>query len=177
MKKLKQPNIKKNVTVDPRTKYIGIGTAAVIVLIIMTVLMFLESAAGGKVVVKNNTDLKLDYVSANFVYSQGSLNDGVKTESIEPNKSVTIPQDKINLTNTEANLEVHFKFEGIDELFTDAGYFNSTFDGKVSISFDKTDDPNIINLKIKATNGLFSSKTIDCNEEYQIDLSENLILE
>ena len=46
-------------------------------------------------------------------------------ENIEADESHSSP-GSVDLLGREANLEVKFKYEGYDEIFTDAGYFNDT---------------------------------------------------
>ena len=62
-------------------------------------------------------------------------------------------------------------------MFTDVGYFIDNFDGNVTISFLPTEDPNLVTFKVKASNGIFQTKTVDCDEEYTINLSESKIYE
>lgn len=139
--------------------------------------MFVESGYD-KYQIDNNTDLKLDYVTSQFVYEQGSLTEEVKTENIEANNSYTEAAKVINLTGYEANLEIRFKFENGEELLTDSGIFNGKFSGNVRIKFDKTDDPNVVKMTVKAKNGIFgNTRQIECDETYTIDVSQSMLLD
>ena len=137
--------------------------------------MFMEIGES-KIVVKNDTDLKLEYVSAYYVYAEGPINDGVKFENIEAKKTASIPLDEINLLYTESNLELLIKFENYDEILVDSGYFNDVFKGKINVDFEQINDKEV-KLKVKANNGFLSSKLIQCDEEYTIDLSTGLVSE
>ncbi|HWT73298.1 MAG TPA: hypothetical protein VN258_01045, partial [Mobilitalea sp.] len=131
---------------------------------------------GNKLVIKNNTNLKLEYVKTNFINADDSINNSKTANNIDSHKTSTLTQKTIDLTGTNANLEVRFKFEGKDELFTDAGIFNDKLNGNVKITFTQKDD-NTINLTVKASNGLLTSNSIDCNEHYTINLKNGVISE
>lgn len=161
---------------DTKGKIIGVCLTAAIIVLITIALMIVESGYG-KLIVKNKSDLKLEYVKTSFVNMNGTVASGLKTGSIDAEKNLTADIEEANLLGTDSNLEVRFKFENRDEMFTDAGKFNANFNGDIKITFEKTDDPNKIKLKIKASNGIFSTKSIDCNESFTIDLKEGQILE
>jgi hypothetical protein len=131
--------------------------------------MFIESQ-DGKLVVKNDTDLKLEYYKANFVSSEGDIDQGVDVKNIESKKSYTQVLRPIQLSDN--NYEIHFKFANYKELQVDAGIFNNVFEGDINVVFSKTKDPNILKMKVKAQNGLLPSKYINCNEDYIINLSK-----
>lgn len=145
-----------------------------VAIILVAVLMTLENNKG-QLTIKNKTDLKLEYVKAYYVYSEGKVNDGIEAKDLEAKGTVKFDMEPINFIYAEANLEVVFKFENYDELFVDAGYFHDNFTGNTSITFEKTADPEIINLKVKASNGILSNRNIKCNEKYTINLSEGSI--
>ena len=177
MKRIKKAPEVKPSFFDSKTNVAFVGIAAIIILVLSAVFMFVESGYD-KFQINNNTDLKLEYVKTSYVYEQGPLTDEVTTESIAANSSYTDAAKEINLTGTEANLEIRFKFENGEELLADSGIFNGKFNGNVRIKFDKTDDPNIIKMTVKAHNGLFgNTKEIYCDESYNIDLSENMMLD
>lgn len=152
----------------------GIVTAAVLLLVV--VLMFIESG-NKQYMIENKTNLKLEYVKAYFVYSEGKVNDGIELTDLSAHVSKKLPMEPIDLLGLGANLEVRFKFENYDELFVDAGIFDDSFQGKVSIVFEETEDPGVLDLKVKANNGLMPSTLINCDEEYIVNLNEGFIPE
>lgn len=177
MKRIKKAPEVKPSFFDSKTNVAFVGIAAIIILVLSAVFMFVESGYD-KYQIDNNTDLKLDYVTSQFVYEQGSLTEEVKTENIEANNSYTEAAKVINLTGYEANLEIRFKFENGEELLTDSGIFNGKFSGNVRIKFDKTDDPNVVKMTVKAKNGIFgNTKQIECDETYTIDVSQSMLLD
>jgi hypothetical protein len=166
----------KNTFLDSKEKIIRAGVAVAIVLVIIAVLMFLESG-DGKLVIKNNTDLKLEYVKVTFVDAEGPINEGVNFENIEAKGSINTISGEHALLGRGANLEVRFKYENYDEIFTDAGIFNENFDGDIMINFDRTDKTDVVGLKVKAKTGLLSSQLINCDEEYTVNLTEGYVEE
>lgn len=152
----------------------GIATAAVLLLVV--VLMFIESS-NKQYVIENKTDLKLEYVKAYFVYSEGKVDDGIELTELSAQASKKLPMEPVDLLGLGANLEVRFKFENYDELFVDAGMFNDSFQGRVSIVFEESGDPGVLDLKVKANNGLMPSTLINCDEEYIVNLTEGFIPE
>lgn len=177
MKRIKKAPEVKPSFFDSKANVALVGIAAIIILVLSAVFMFVESGYD-KYQINNNTDLKLEYVKSHYVYEQGSLTDEATVENIEANSRYSEAAKEINLTGAEANLEIRFKFENSEELFTDSGIFNGKFSGNIRIDFEKTDDPNIIKMTVKAHNGIFgNTKEINCDETYNIDLSENIILD
>jgi hypothetical protein len=173
---MKETNGSKNERIfvfDTKRKIVSVILASVLLLLIF-LFMFFESG-DGQLIIKNKTDLNLEYVKAKFVYAQDDVNTEIQTDSISANKTFTLPIDPINLSGYNANYEIRIKFENYDELLVDAGIFNDIFEGDIKIDFAKTDDPNLIKLKIKASNGLLPSKQINCNEEYTINLGEGKV--
>lgn len=153
--------------------FITMGISAA-VLIIIFALMLIESTGKNKIVIKNNTDLKLEYVKLTFVNTEGALMEPLAFKNIASNKTGVYAGKDYYLTNLDANMEVRFKFENYDEIFTDAGIFNGILKGKIALSFDQKDS-DTVNVKIKASNGLFADKNIDCNETYTAHLKEGLL--
>ena len=172
MRKIKKSAIQKHDHESTNKNYMLAGIAAAVVLILI-VLIVIENT-GEKITVKNNTDLKLEYVQAYFVGGEGALNDQIEFTNIETGKSSTIPMEQIDLSGEEANLEIYFKFENQDELFVDSGYFNDVFKGKVAITFTQSDEDTIV-MHVKASNGLLPSKQISCNEDFNIYLEEGYV--
>jgi len=173
MKKIKANEKQKKAPMKESTKiliYALIGIA----FLITAVLVIIENTPN-RIVVKNNTGKNLEYVRAYFVGEDDQLTDTVEIKDIKSGDTAEIDLEKINLSYKNAVLEVRFKFEGYDELFTDAGYFNDVFDGKITISFNDSD--NDVLLKVKATTGLLSNPNIDCNEEYKVNLDEGYVAE
>jgi hypothetical protein len=161
---------------NTKEKVIGVCAAGAIILALVIALMFVESSYG-KLIVKNNSDINLENVSYVFVNSEDVLTESIETGAISAGTTYKSDLQKANLRYSEANLEVHFTFEGHDELFTDVGYFVDDLNGNINITFSKTDDPNQIKLHIKASNGIFSTKTVDCDEIFTVNLSDGKIYE
>jgi len=170
MRKIKRTVNKKDEVRVSQKRPIFLGLLALVILLTI-VFIFIENREG-KTVIRNATDTKLEYVKAYFVDAQGPLHEGYLAQNLEPGKSWTLITGKNKLLGTEANLEVLFKFEGSEEVFVDAGYFNDSFDGNITIDFNTTDEKDIIKLHVKASNGLLSSRLIDCDDEFMIDLVE-----
>ncbi|NLZ83626.1 MAG: hypothetical protein GX915_08175 [Clostridiales bacterium] len=176
MRKIKKSGKKiENVAVSQKRPIIIISIAAV-ALLIMVILMIIESG-DGKLKITNNTDANIEYVQAYFVGPEGRISDSFNFESMEAGKSNIVPAGEFKLLGAEANLEVRFKFEGSDEIFVDAGYFNDTFDGNINIDFSNTQEDNIVGLRIKADNGFLKSNLVFCDEEYKIDIVEGMEIE
>lgn len=163
---------------NTKEKIIGACIASGVIVILIAVLMIIESN-NGKITVKNNTDLKLEYVNTSFVYSteDNSVDEFKNFKEIKANSTETLKFEPVNLLYSGANLEISFKFENKDELFVDAGIFNDKLTGKVKISFQQTKDSNVLKLKVTAKNGILPSATIDCNEEYTVNLNDGTISE
>lgn len=158
---------------ESKKKVTILATVTIAVLLIIGVFIYIENT-DSKIVIKNKTDLKLEYVKAYYVGPEEAYNEGINVTDLQAGKSISLPQDPINLFNAEANLEVRFKFEGSDELFVDAGIFNDSFNGKVSIDFVPTKDGKIT-LKVKARPGLLGSNKITCNDRFTVNLAEGMI--
>lgn len=172
-----QSNTNKNVTViDPKKKPIILGAVVAVAILLMAVLMFIENAQG-TIVISNNTGAKLEYVHAYFVDAEGALHDGFMVEDLEIGKSQRFPVGEHKLLGTEANLEVRFKFEGAEEVFVDAGYFNDTFNGDIKVDFSSTNEQDVALLHVKASNGLIKSNLIDCDDEFKINIKEGYEIE
>jgi len=161
---------------NSKSKIITAGIIAAAVLIIIVVLIVREGSYG-KLIIDNNTDIDIEYVKTSFVNSEDIIDEGMQTGAIPAGEKLTSAMEPVNLELTESNLEVAFKLAGHDEMFTDVGFFNQKFYGNIKISFNKTDDPDIITIKIKAANGLFQTSSVYCNEEYEIDLKNSMILD
>ncbi|MBH1941498.1 hypothetical protein I5677_11395 [Mobilitalea sibirica] len=176
MKKIKKSNaIKHKEPMAMKTKALWYSLGGIALLVIV-ILIIIESASG-KIVVKNDTNLNLEYVKAYFVGVEGPISDEII--NLELNSGDDFSEklaEEYKLLGMEANLEIRFKFENQDELFVDAGYFNDTFDGKINIDFTQDDDDSI-KLKVKAKNGLLPSLLIQCNEVHKINLEEGIVEE
>lgn len=150
------------------------GISGAVFLLLMVIILIAEGNKG-KLTIRNNTQLKLEYVKTYFVYSEGPVTeDNMTYEEILEGKYINDVVQEINLSGLEANLEVRFKFENYDEMFVDAGYFNDNFYGDIKIVFDQIDDDNI-ELKVKASNGILPSRTTKCDDEFNIYLSEGYV--
>lgn len=176
MRKIKSKNKQEQKTpMSKNTRILLIALGGVILLGII-ILMIVE-ASMGKITVKNKSNNKLEYVKAYFVDAEGMVGEETMYfENINKGEKIADELNKINLSYLEANLEVRFKFEGQDELFVDAGYFNDIFDGNVTISFKDIDEESVL-LKVKASSGLVPSPQISCNEEHIINLKEGIVEE
>ncbi len=172
--KAKQPKPVKQETIFESKKKLTIaGVAVLAVLLIIGILIYMEST-DNKIVIRNKSDLKLEYVKAFYVGPEEAYNEGINVTELTPGKTVSLPQETINLFGAEANLEIRFKFDGYEELFVDAGYFNDIFSGKTTINFTPSDEGKI-KLTVKAKNGVFTSNQINCDEYYTINLAEGYI--
>lgn len=159
---------------DTKEKIIGVCAAGIVLLGIIIVLLFVESSYD-KLVIKNNTDIDLENLSMSFVNEEDTLTTPIVTGEVKANSTFTKQLDDFKLIFSNANLELRFNFDGHDNLLTDVGTFIDNFNGKISVTFTKTDDPNVIGMKVKASNGIFQTNTIDCNEEFTINISEGKI--
>lgn len=170
MKNKKVSKYKKFDIFDTKAKRIGVCITTAVLLLLIAVLMLLE-ADKGQLIIKNNTDLNLEYVNAKYVYTEGDVTAPLEIGSIKANDTYKAAIDSINLSGYSANYEIHFKFENYDEMFVDAGLFNAEFIGNMKVNFKKTDDPNILKMTVNAGNGLFNTNEIICDEKYNINLS------
>ena len=173
-RKIKPKNNKPQNIEGILTKRVKIAAVIVAVFLIIAGIIFYIELSDNKIVIKNNTDIKLDYVKAYYIGPDIQYNDGIHETDIAAGKSISIDQEPIYLLGAEANLEIRFKFENHEELFVDAGIFNDNFEGKVSISFTSADDGKI-KLNVKAKSGVVNSSGINCDDTFTINLSENLI--
>lgn len=171
----KERQKKKEGFFQTRNGKITLSGLCAVALILLVILMSIESK-NNEVIIKNKTDLELEYVQYKFIHSEGALTSPIKYRNIQPNKTKVARKNDIQLTNTYSNMEVRFKFKGYDEIFTDAGIFNGILRGNIEFSFDKINSDEV-KVKIKAVNGLFSSKDIDCNEKYIAHLKEGYMEE
>lgn len=174
MKKIKAKNTKQQKTpMDKRTKIL-LSAIAGVALLAVVILVLVESK--GYITVRNESAIKLEYVEAYFVDMEGPISDVMQFENHEKGDSSRLNLEKIDMAGREANLEVRFKFEGHDELFVDAGYFNEEFGGKISVSFSDIEDGKVL-LKVKAKAGILPSPYIQCNEEHVVNLLEEYVEE
>lgn len=176
MKEAKESKVEKKKILDTRGKVFAAVAASVVVFVLIVVLMYMETGYG-KVIIKNNSDLNLEYAKTSFVYTEGELAAGLEAKDIKAHKTFSAELEPIDLLGYNANYEIHFKFENHEEFLVDAGIFNDKFEGNIKVEFKKTSDPNLIKMKVKASNGILPSKAINCNEEYTINLSEGKVLE
>ena len=177
VRKIKADNKKKEqkAPMSKNTK-ISLYVLAGIALLVVVLLIVLE-IRDSKITVRNDSDIKLEYVKAYFVDMEGRIfKEEMLFENIDKGDSSELLLDKINLLYREANLEIRFKLEGHDELFVDSGYFNDYFDGRISIDFKNADDNKLL-LKIKASVGLVPTPNIRCDEEHLINLTEGYVEE
>lgn len=143
------------------------------IIFLLTVFLIAIENVPNCIVIKNNTNKKLEYVKAYFVDAEGQFTDTYQAEDLTGGSSEEIDLEKMDFSYREANLEIRFKFEGYDELFVDAGYFNEIFDGKITISFTE-EDGNIL-LHVKAAGGILPNPNLSCDEEYTVNLEEGYV--
>ncbi len=177
MKKIKTNNKKsqQKAPMKNSTKILLYSLAGVLLLIIIVLVMF--ESKSGRITIRNDSDYTLEYVKAFYVDAEGAVNDDVMLfENLQKGDKSEILLEKIDLSYLEANLEVRFKFEGYDELFVDAGYFNDIFNGRISLSFSNTEEDKVL-LKIKASPGVLPSPQIRCDEEHVVNLAEGYVEE
>ena len=160
---------------DNKSNIIKTAVIGSALFIIIVILMLIESGEG-MTEIKNDTDLKLEYVKAYFVNAEEAMDEDITFDAINAGASDKKTTGNHNLYGQNANLEVRFKFEGHEELFVDAGIFNDDFSGNITIDFEQLNQEDI-QLNIKAKSGLFNSSLIDCNEEYTVKLSEGYVAE
>lgn len=172
--RVKQPKpVKPETFFESKKKMTIAGVAVLAVLLIISILIYMEST-DNKIVIRNNSNLKLEYVKAFYVGPEEAYNEGIQATELMPGKTESFPQETMNFLGAEANLEVRFKFEGYEELFVDAGYFNDIFSGRATINFTHLEDGKI-KLAVKAKNGVITSNMIVCDEDYTINLAEGYI--
>lgn len=136
------------------------------------IVMILVENSGSRIRVTNNSELKLESLTAFFQDGEGEMYNKSIFEEIKEGKSVKKDLDKMEFLYNPATLRVSFMFEGQEsEFFVDAGYFIGQFKGKVNVEFSDTEDGNIL-LKVKASAGIIPSINIRCDEEYIFDLQE-----
>jgi hypothetical protein len=175
MRKIKTRNKPQKKPMSLWTKII-IGAAAAAVVVIVIALLVIESG-GEKLIITNDTGMKLEKIEAYFVAEEGKISDPVVINDIEAGDTAETGFEKADLYAMGANLEIRFKFEGMEkELFTDAGIFNDDFSGKVKISFNQIND-ELIRMKVKASIGLFNSPLIQCDEEYEVNIKTGEVFE
>lgn len=175
-KPIHKANENENIFFDSKVNMIRIGIAAIVVVLLIAVFMFMESG-DGQITIKNNSNLKLEYVQAYFVNAEGAMSEGIEFKNMASKQSESVLSGENNLLGQEANLEVKFKFENSEEIFVDAGYFNDNFKGDIKIEFKPTDDAEVVQLKVKAANGLLPSTLIDCNELFTVNLKDGYVEE
>lgn len=176
MRKIKNNSKKIENAAVSQKRPILIISIAVVALLIMVILMIIESG-DGKLKIINNTNTNIEYVQAYFVGAEGKIGEGFNFDKLDAGQSDVVATGEHKLYGQEANLEVRFKFEGSEEVFVDAGYFNDVFDGNISIDFSDTNEDNIVKLHVKANNGFLKSNQILCDDEFQIDIVEGMEIE
>lgn len=160
---------------NTKDKVIKASIIVAVVLVIIAVIIAIESG-DGKFTVKNKTDLKIEYINAYFVDTDGQLSSPYTFENIEADKSVSKLTMYHDLLAMNANLEVYVKFENYDEFKLDAGIFNDIFQGNINLSFLPIDEKNVT-VKVTAKTGVLSNRLIECNESYEVDLENAFVSE
>jgi len=150
---------------------------AAVVAILATIILIIAENTEKRIMVRNSSDIKLEYVKAYFVDSEGPVSDDEMVfENLSKGEKSKLLLDKIDLAYRQANLEIRFKFEGYDELFVDAGYFNDIFKGSISVDFENLNEGKVL-LKVKANIGVLPSPNISCDEEHVVNLAEGYVEE
>lgn len=168
MKRIKNANTN---NVSSKNKMLGFGVAIILLFVISIILIIIESISG-KLTLKNETDLKLEYVRVYFTDEEGQIGpDILDVENISPKDTVSNQVAGMNFTNLDASLEVRFKFENHDEILVDAGYFNQYFDGNIKIAFHQMNNDEV-EFRVKASNGFFSKQA---NDVYTVNLVEGYV--
>ncbi|MDD4112230.1 MAG: hypothetical protein PHC56_04255 [Herbinix sp.] len=177
MKKIKSVNKPQQKAPMKGSTKILIYSLGGIVLLLAVILILIEGRSS-IISIRNDSDIKLEYVKAYFVNMEGPvLEEKMIFENLESGDHTKLDLEKINLSYQEANLEIRFKFDGHDELFEDVGYFNEVFKGRINIDFKKTDEDGKLLLKVKAKNGVLPSPLTRCDEEHIINLTEGYVEE
>lgn len=183
MRRIRKPKVKakrntESKLFDSKDTMIKAIIAVVIVLIIIIIMMLVERN-DGKLTINNNTDLKLESVNSYFsVSSKDITTDAMTFDAIEANKSDSkIITEPLYFLNQEAEIIIKFKYENYDEITVNAGYFNNTFSGGIKVSFNPTEDADMIKVKVVVKNGLLADNQVDCNEEYDVRLSDGYVFE
>lgn len=158
---------------DSRKKILVAGIIVAVLLFIFGIITYMENN-DNKIVVKNDTDLKLESLVAYYRGLEDKLNEGITVTNLEAGKSISFPTEEINLFDQEANLEIRFNFENHEPMLVDAGIFNDIFHGKVTIHFVPVGD-NKVEIRVKAKSGAINSPRINCDEVYTINLNEDYI--
>lgn len=174
MKKIQTKKTEQKAPMSKSTKFTLYALAGVALLLVI-ILILVESTAGS-IVVRNKSDIKVEYVKAYFVDMEGPFTDTKEFENLGQGDKAELKLDKIDMSYKEANLEVVFKLEGYEEMLVDAGYFNDIFKGKITIDFSNADNDKIL-LKVKAFSGFLPSPQIDCDEEHIVNLEEGYVEE
>lgn len=134
----------------------------------------METIGGGKLNFNNSTDYKIEYVKATFMNDDWQISDTMAIENVEARSKSSLEFGAEDLNNMEASLQIELKFEGYKRFVLDAGYFNDLFTGNVDIAL-KQNNSEEVEIYIKAKNGILSSTTTDCNENYTIYVKEGYI--
>jgi hypothetical protein len=173
MRKIKTGKKPQKKPLDKRTRIILAASIGVVVLI--AIILFFIEGGGEKLIITNDTDLRLEEINVKFVYMEGDVTEPIIIKDIEAGDRVVTDFEEVDLYALGANLEISFKFEGFEKaLKTDAGIFNDLFNGKAWISFKQLND-EIVRMNVKAKNGVFNSRLIDCDEEYYINVNEKYV--
>lgn len=175
MKKIKGNKKEKKAPMNPNTKILLYVLVAIVALV--TIILILVEGSSSKIVINNKTDLRIESLNAYFQDSEDMLYEEFAFEDIKKGSVVKKDLDKMDFSYSQATLRVAFEFEGQKEdvsMFVDAGYFNDSFNGKITIDFSDTEDGNIL-LKVKASSGVIPNPNIICDEEYIFNLEEGEI--
>jgi hypothetical protein len=152
---------------------VTIGVLGVLVLLSF-IWIIMENFGGGNLNFNNSTDYKVEYMKATFMNDEWQISDTMAVENVEAGSKSSVNFGTEDLNNMEASLQIELKFEGYDRFVLDAGYFNDLFTGNINVTL-KQNNSDEVEIYIKAKNGILSSATTDCNENYTIYVKEGYI--
>ncbi|MCQ2506846.1 MAG: hypothetical protein MJ113_06715 [Lachnospiraceae bacterium] len=161
-----------------KLKITALVSSLVVVLVVL--LIVIEALGNGKMVVKNDTDLKLEDIDIYFMsdyMDNEEIFDIASDLSLESGKKEKINYKSVDMTTASdfAALTVVFKFEGEKELQVSSGEFHGKYDGKINIAFEKKGENYFLTLKTGA--GLFygTSGRSDCDDKYLLSIKEGFV--
>jgi len=162
---------------DSKKMMIGLSAGAAVFIILIAVIMLIETKDDTRLIIKNDTDMKLEYVSTIYKSGETDLSLPFQTESINANKTLNVKSNPLEYNGYNANNHIKFKFKGHSALSVDAGLFNTRFSGDIKIVFSKTKDPNKLKMTVKANRGLIPSSLISCDENYTVDFKRKIVFD
>lgn len=170
---ISKSKVEKNQIITDNKKRITI-VSITLAIVLISVWIIIETIGGGKFSFKNNTSYNIEYMEATFVNDVWQVSDTLKFDKLMTDGIDTKHFDEFNLNNLQANLQLEIKFEGYDPFVLVAGYFDDLFTGNINVTLDEVNKDEV-DIFIKAKNGIISSRTTDCDENYRINVTEGYI--